>query len=1157
MEKLPATSLSQTAKMKRRTFLKTGATLGLSAAGLETWFMNASTAFAEAPGLTGYWPLNEGSGSSTLDASGNGNAGQISGATWTTGRLGKGLSFNGSSSVVNVNKGVAVTSSSFTVAAWVQLSTLSGFQTAVSQDGSNISGFFLQFTSGGQFAFSLVNSDSTGGTTIRANSTFNPVASTWYHLVGVYNQSAGQSQLYVNGALQSTQTVPAAWNAGGETVIGRAKWGGNADFWNGLIDEVRLYNYALSAQQVSTLYQATQDDLTAGLVGYWPLDDASGTTASDISGSGFNGTLNNSPVWSAGKLGAGLRLNGSSSTVDINHNVVTTSSSFSVATWVQLSSLSGFQTAVSQDGSNISGFFLQFTSGGQFAFSLVNSDSTSGTTIRANSNFNPVANTWYHLVGVYNQSVGQSQLYVNGTLQSTQTVPAAWNATGETVIGRAKWGGNADFWNGEIDDVRLYNRALSATDVSNLYQLAPTFSPVRPPAVPLIIRGPYVNSWQPGDTAPGVWPTFWNGNIKALTGIARIDGNSYVFFGAPGFTTTVPLMTQIQLEITPTQSRYVFQAAGVTLYLTFLSPLETTDIQRLSMPFGYITAQVQTNDGLSHTVNLYFDISGEWAHGTDTTLINWQVQQVSHTGGNLTTFTVTPSSPTVLAETNDYPSWGQEVWATNTQSNLSYQSGQDTVLRNQFVAQGTLNNSMDTNMPRAINNAWPVFAFDFALGSVTGTTTGPLILALGHVRQPAVSYLGAQVAPLWQGYWSTWQQMLGFFYDDAAAALTRANTLDASIVPAAVSAGGVHYAALCSLAARQAFGGVELVNTTSAPWMFLKEISSDGNVSTIDVVYPSFPIFYYLNPTLLSLLLAPILTYVESGHWPQTYCVHDLGSSYPNASGHNDGGGENMPVEETANMLIMAAAYVQQAGSNAASFSTAHYTVLKQWANYLNAPNGGSPSRPNALDPLLQNQTDDFTGTIAHSTNLALKGIIGIGAMSIIAQAAGNSTDQQFYASTASSLISQWAQLGQDPSAAHLDIAYIESDTASGTGAGTYSLKYNAFSDKLLGLGLVSATVLQEEAAWYQGLENEYGIPLDSRHTYTKSDWEMWTAASTNTASLRQYLIDSLYRFYNTTPSRVPGTDWYDTISDTQNGFQARPVLGGFFALLARIKSGH
>jgi hypothetical protein len=206
---------------------------------------------------------------------------------------------------------------------------------------------------------------------------------------------------------------------------------------------------------------------------------------------------------------------------------------------------------------------------------------------------------------------------------------------------------------------------------------------------------------------------------------------------------------------------------------------------------------------------------------------------------------------------------------------------------------------------------------------------------------------------------------------------------------------------------------------------------------------------------------------------------------------------------------------------------------------------------------LLQNQTDDFTGLIAHSTNLALKGIIAIGAMGIMAGIVGNKSDQQFYSSTASNLISQWAQLGQDPSRPHLDISYDEPDTPSSTGPGTYSLKYNALPDKLLGLNLVPTTVSQEEAAWYSQSENAFGVPLDTRHTYTKADWELWTAAATDVASLRQYFINALFDFANTSASRVPFTDWYDTISDQQVGFQARPVMGGLFSILARMKSGH
>jgi hypothetical protein len=902
---------------------------------------------------------------------------------------------------------------------------------------------------------------------------------------------------------------------------------------------------------------------TSGLVGYWPLDNGSGTTATDTSSGGHNGALNGGPAWTTGKIGTALCFNGSTATVDINHSVATTNGSFSVAAWVQLTSLSNWATAVSQDGSNVSGFYLQYTSpsagsdGGKFAFSLLGSDATNATTVRATSPFSPVANTWYHLVGVYDASTLQSRLYVNGALVATKTVTAAWAATGETVIGRGKFGGPVDYWPGLIDDVQISNQALSDADVKTLYQTASAFSPVRPPSVPLIVRNPYVSTWQNANTGTGNWPTFWNGNVKAITGIVRVDGTSYVFFGAPGGIGSVQTATQIQLEITTTQSRYVFQAGAVTLYVNFLSPIEANDIQRLSIPFGYIFVQAHTNDGKTHTVSVYMDISGEWAHGTNTTQINWAYQAINTGSQTVNAFSVTPSSPTVLAETNDYPSWGSAIWASNG-SNLTYQSGQDTAVRSLAVSQGSLNNTMDTNMPRAINNQWPVFGFNYNLGSLGGTPNTPLVFVLGHARTPAVSYQGGQIAPLWQGYWSSWQQMLGAAYNDATslAVLSRANTLDKSVAQAAVAAGGAPYAALCALAARQAFGGLELVNTTSDPWIMLKEISSDGNVSTIDVIYPMFPILYYLNPTLLKLLLSPILHYVESGLWPQTFCVHDLGSSYPNASGHNDGGGENMPVEETANMLIMATAYTLQAGSDAATYSKAHYKIFKQWADYLNAPNGGSPSRPNALDPLFQNQTDDFTGSIAHSTNLALKGIIAIGAMGIIAQAAGNSADQQSYSSAAKTLIQQWAQLSQDSSQAHLDIAYTESDTASGTGAGTYSLKYNAFPDRILKLNLIPTSVLQEEAAWYLQKKNQYGIPLDSRHTYTKADWELWMAAATDNTQLRQFFVSALYAFANTTSSRAPFTDWYDTISDTQNGFQARPVMGGLFSILARIKSG-
>ena len=150
-----------------------------------------------------------------------------------------------------------------------------------------------------------------------------------------------------------------------------------------------------------------------------------------------------------------------------------------------------------------------------------------------------------------------------------------------------------------------------------------------------------------------------------------------------------------------------------TLTVTFLSPVEANDIQKLSIPLSNIFVHAQSSDGKAYAVSLYFDISDEWAHGDSNALINWENTLVPHAqgSGDLSTFTVTPNSPNTLSEVNDYPSWGTVVWATDNQSNLSIQSGQDVVVRSGFVSQGKLNNTMDTNMPRAINDRWPVFAF--------------------------------------------------------------------------------------------------------------------------------------------------------------------------------------------------------------------------------------------------------------------------------------------------------------------------------------------------------------------------------------------------------------------------------------------------------------
>jgi hypothetical protein len=670
----------------------------------------------------------------------------------------------------------------------------------------------------------------------------------------------------------------------------------------------------------------------------------------------------------------------------------------------------------------------------------------------------------------------------------------------------------------------------------------------RPPAAPLVVRNPYVSTWSTATAPTGAWPSFWTGsNVKAITGIARIDGSPYVFLGQPANLTVTPgTMTMTSNVMTPTKTEYVFGTAGVTLTVDFLSPIELASLKLQSEPLSYINVSAVASDGGTHAVSVYFDISGEWAHGDSTQSVNWAREAVPHAGGTLTVQSFTPANPQQLVEVNQYPAWGTAFLAADATSQATFAIGPDTAVRSMAATKGALDGSIDGNMPRAINDNWPVLGASIALGSVGATPTAPATLVLGHARNPAVSYLGAPVAPLWAAYWSKWESMVADAFDDAPAAATRAAALDARVVSDAIAAGGTNYAALCTLSMRQAFGGTELVGTTAKPWLMLKEISSDGNVSTVDVVYPASPVFLYANPYLLKLMLDPLLQYAETGGWPKLFAEHDLGSSYPNAAGHNDGNEEDMPVEESADMLLMMAGYAQRAKpSDAQAYAQAHYKIAKQWADYLAA---------NTLDPVNQNQTDDFTGYINHSVNLALKGIVGIGAMSILAQMAGNATDQQSYLSTAKSYIATWATKAQATSGQHLLLVYDE-----GQDAGfampiqqTWSLKYNALYDRILGLDLVPASILKEEAAWYSSQAQPYGVQLDPRNPYTKTDWELWTAASIDDTATRQMLIDAVYSYATTSTARVPFGDLYYTQNGQWDAFQARPVQGGMFSLLAR-----
>jgi Domain of unknown function (DUF5127)/Domain of unknown function (DUF4965)/Domain of unknown function (DUF1793)/Domain of unknown function (DUF4964) len=663
-------------------------------------------------------------------------------------------------------------------------------------------------------------------------------------------------------------------------------------------------------------------------------------------------------------------------------------------------------------------------------------------------------------------------------------------------------------------------------------------TPIRPPAVPLIVRSPYLSTWQSSTVSPGTWQTCWNGDITPMAGIVRIDGTSFVFAGDPTVGDTLGALEQTHLALTATRSVFTLQGSGVQITLEYLSPIEPGHLQRQSVPMAWVLVTAQSIDGASHDVSLYLDVTGEWLSGDPSQPFTWAPVSVAHRGGALQAWTMQLTEPQVLTEIDDRAQWGTIILATPQVPGLSYQSGPSGTVRTQFVDQGVLLDTDDTSYTSIGGDGYPAFGFALDLGQV-GSQPQTRQFSLGQVRTPLVSYLGTPLQPLWTEYFSDWQQMLAFFHADLAGARQRATALDAKVSADARKAGGAEYEALCLLSLRQAYGATELaLGPDHTPWAFLKEISSNGDMSTVDVIFPASPVWIYLDPQYLSLLLRPIFGYAASGQWTEQFAPHDVGI-YPTASGWEHVLAEKMPVEESGNMLIMAAAYTRAApGTTALVYLQANYRWLKLWADYLVA------TLPN---PGRQNQTDDFAGKIAHSVNLALKGIVAVAAMGRIAEACGQHADAVHYRTQARQFIAYWLKHSGARGHSHLGLTYRRKRAWGNT--------YNAFPDALLGTGLVPESVAAEQAAFYQTKANRLGLPLQTPHRYGKTDWQMWLAAWLHDYPISQELIERVYRYANTTQTRVPFCDLYDTISGDQvfgdQGFRARPVQGGIFALLA------
>ncbi|KAH9943507.1 uncharacterized protein BXZ73DRAFT_97546 [Epithele typhae] len=602
-------------------------------------------------------------------------------------------------------------------------------------------------------------------------------------------------------------------------------------------------------------------------------------------------------------------------------------------------------------------------------------------------------------------------------------------------------------------------------------------TPFNPASVPLAVRTPYLSAWLAQGSGTALndnWPQFWTGSILGWAGFIKVDGTAYSWMGAPSVPgASFNKATQKSLKFTSTQSIFVMSAGPVDLTVTFLSPVEPDDLPTQSIPFSYVALSAAANDGGSHSVQVYADISAEWVTGDNSRTANWTI-----TTGPILTHQVQLASQTVYTESNDHTQYGSAYHSTPNTQGATWQSGEDTVVRAQFINNGKLANSADTQF-RAVSDRWPVFAF---------AHTSYITPNNGRQDRSLLFWTNSLPSLMWY---------ISSFIKDYSNALSRANAFDAKVAADANKISS-DYADIVALSIRQTLGACEITISKNADGSFntndittfMKEISSDGNTNTVDVIFPSWPLFLYTNPEIGKQLLLPLFQYQASGQYPNPWAVHDIGAHYPMAIGHNDGQDEAMQVEESGNMLIMTLSYIQK--TNDTSLVTSFVkSLLDQWTQFL---------IEDALIPAEQLSTDDFAGTLANQTNLAIKG------------------------SSASRPLQQRGLVGP---------------------------RYNLYADKLLGTNIFPQSIYELQTAWYSSHANAFGVPLDTRHTYTKSDWEIWTSALVTSTEVRDMLISSVRKYAADGSSSQPLGDWYETTNGAVEGFRARPVVGGHLAHLA------
>jgi len=549
----------------------------------------------------------------------------------------------------------------------------------------------------------------------------------------------------------------------------------------------------------------------------------------------------------------------------------------------------------------------------------------------------------------------------------------------------------------------------------------------------------------------------------------------------------------------------------------FTAPQLIDDLDLLSTPINYVSYHVRSLDKKTHDVQFYMETTPELAineSNQPTVARTLSKNGISYVeAGSIDQPICDRRGDLICAD------WGYAYLASTNGSGKSVSLGDYYGMKESFVKNGTLATTKTKWTTRKEEDN-PAMAYVHNLGSVSNSGKEGFMM-LGYDDIYSIEYMYEKR----MGYWKHDGKVTIFdAFDNYQAIMERCRAFDELIYDDAEKAGGKKYAEICSASYRQVISAHKLFTDKEGNLLwFSKENNSNGCVNTVDLTYPSAPLFLVYNPELQKAMMTSIFEYSASGRWNKPFPAHDLGT-YPIANGQVYGG--DMPIEEGGNMVILAAAISKIEGN--ADYVKKYWDLLTTWTNYL---------VEYGQDPENQLCTDDFAGHWAHNANLSVKAIMGVAGYSEMAHMLGLYDVAEKYAGIAKKMAVKWEEMANEGD--HYRLAFDRENT--------WSQKYNMIWDKMWNLNLFPNNVIDKEVSYYLTKQNPYGLPLDSRKEYTKSDWIMWTATMSPDQATFEKFINPLYKYINETTSRVPISDWHDTKTGKMTGFKARSVIGGYW----------